>query len=146
MKKNFKKTMTTFIFMIILGMAFAIFPAEGKEKYPNKPVTFLVPFGSGGMTDVTARLLAEKFKIKMGQPFLVLNKPGAAGAIGSRYALSQKADGYTVIVAPMTEVMAGPYFLGGDPFDFKDFLFVGAYMPQQRVLFAPADVPYKNFS
>ncbi|MGB9699269.1 MAG: tripartite tricarboxylate transporter substrate binding protein [Thermodesulfobacteriota bacterium] len=116
------------------------------EKYPTKPVTFLVPFGAGGMTDVTARLLAEKFKAILGQPFLVLNKPGASGTIGVRYALAQKADGYTVIVAAMTEVFAAPYFLGGEFFDFKDFSFVGGYMPQQRVLFAPADAPYKSFS
>jgi len=116
------------------------------EKYPNKPVTFLVPFGAGGMTDVTARLIAEKFKIILGQPFLVLNKPGASGTIGVRYALSQKADGYTVIVAPMTEVFAAPYFLGTEALNFKDFSYVGGYMPQQRVLFAHADAPYKNFA
>jgi len=142
-----KKILGLIVALMVMGwMVFGVQAPWGAEKYPTKPVTFVVPFGSGGMTDVTARLLAEKFKERLGQPFLVLNKPGASGAIGSRYALSQKADGYTVIVAPMTEVMAGPYFLGGDPFDFKDFSFVGAYMPQQRVLFAPADAPYKNFA
>ncbi|RPJ40818.1 MAG: tripartite tricarboxylate transporter substrate binding protein, partial [Deltaproteobacteria bacterium] len=73
------------------------------EPYPNKPVTFLVPWGTGGMTDVTARLLAEKFKAEWGQAVLVVNKPGANGAIGLKYALSQKADGYTIVLGPMTD-------------------------------------------
>lgn len=133
------------LFLAVGWIVFFLDVSLAAEKYPTKPVTFVVPFGPGGMTDVTARLLAEKFKEKLGQPFLVLNKPGASGSIGTRYALSQKADGYTVIVAPMTEVMASAYFLGGKPFDFKEFSFVGGYMPQQRVLFAPADAPYKTF-
>jgi tripartite-type tricarboxylate transporter receptor subunit TctC len=119
--------------------------AQAAEKYPHKPVTFVVPWGAGGMTDVTARLLAEKFKVELAQPVLVVNKPGANGAIGLRYALSQKADGYNVVLGPMTDAFAGPYFLGGEPFDFKDVSFVGGYMPQQRVLFTAADKPYKTF-
>jgi len=115
------------------------------EKFPTKPITFVVPWGAGGMTDVSARLMAEKFKAELGQPVLVVNKPGANGAIGLRYVLSQKADGYNVVIGPMTDAMAGPYFLGGEPFDFKDLSFVGGYMPQQRVLFTTADKPFKTF-
>ena len=132
--------------LLILALTWALGGhAWTAEKYPNKPITFLVPWGAGGMTDVTARLLAEKFKAELGQPVLVVNKPGANGAIGLRYALSQKADGYTVVIGPMTDGFAGPYFLGGEPFDFKDVSFVAGYMPQQRVLFTTADKPYKTF-
>jgi tripartite-type tricarboxylate transporter receptor subunit TctC len=113
--------------------------------YPSKPITMLVPWGAGGMTDVTARLFAEKFKNELGQPVLVLNKPGANGAIGIKYALSQEADGYTLIVGPMTDALAGPYFLGNEPFDPKAFSFVGGYMPQERVLLTTTDKPYKTF-
>jgi len=120
-------------------------PLSAAEKYPSKPITLVVPWGAGGMTDVSARLLAEKFKVELGQPVLVVNKPGANGTIGLRYALSQKADGYTVVVGPMTDALAGPYFLGGEPFDSKDFSFVAGYMPQQRVLFTTTDKPYKTF-
>jgi tripartite-type tricarboxylate transporter receptor subunit TctC len=116
------------------------------EKYPHKPITFVVPWGAGGMTDVTARLLAEKFKAALGEPALVLNKPGANGGIGLRYVLGQKADGYTVVIGPMTDALAGPFFLGGEPFNFKEVSFVGGYMPQQRVLFTTPDKPYKDFS
>jgi tripartite-type tricarboxylate transporter receptor subunit TctC len=119
--------------------------AQAAEKYPQKPITLVVPWGAGGMTDVSARLLAEKFKVELGQPVLVVNKPGANGAIGLRYALSQKADGYNVVLGPMTDALAGPYFLGGEPFDPRELSFVAGYMPQQRVLFTTADKPYKTF-
>jgi tripartite-type tricarboxylate transporter receptor subunit TctC len=116
------------------------------EEYPTKPMTFVVPWGPGGMTDVTARLFAEKFKAELGQPVLVLNKPGASGILGLKYALGQKADGYTVVVAPMTEPLASPYFQGAEPFNIKDISFVASYMPQERVLFTSPDKPYKTFA
>lgn len=115
------------------------------EKYPSKPISFVVPFGPGGMTDVTARLFAEKFKEELGQPVLVVNKPGASGILGLKYALGQKADGYTVVVAPVAEALAGPHFQGAEPFDIKDLSFVASYMPQERVLFTTPDKPYKTF-
>jgi len=119
--------------------------SSAAEKYPSKPITFVVPWGPGGMTDVTARLFAEKFKEELGQPVLVVNKPGASGILGLKYALSQKADGYTVVVAPVTEALASPYFQGVEPFDVKDLSFVASYMPQERVLFTTPDKSYKTF-
>ncbi|HET9481572.1 MAG TPA: tripartite tricarboxylate transporter substrate-binding protein [Candidatus Polarisedimenticolia bacterium] len=73
------------------------------------------------------------------------NKPGASGILGLKYALSQKADGYTVVVGPMTEALASPYFQGAEPYDVKDLSFVASYMPQERVLFTTPDKPYKTF-
>jgi tripartite-type tricarboxylate transporter receptor subunit TctC len=134
-----------FLLMVVFLVWAFVSSLSAAEKYPSKPVTFVVPWGAGGMTDVSARLLSEKFKAELGQPVLVVNKPGANGGIGLRYALSQKADGYNVVIGPMTDALAGPYFLGGEPFDFKDVSFVGGYMPQQRVLFTTADKPYKTF-
>lgn len=139
MRRNFLVLLAVVLIWSFGGLSTAA------EKFPNKPITLVVPWGTGGMTDVSARLLAEKFKAELGQPVLVVNKPGANGTIGLRYALSQKADGYTVVVGPMTDALATPYFLGGEPFDFKDFSFVAGYMPQERVLFTTPDKPYKNF-
>ncbi len=135
--------------IILVAAALAMFPFLGSafaaDKYPSKPITFVVPLGTGGMTDVTARLLAEKFKAELGQPVLVVNKPGANGAIGLKYALSQKADGYTVIVSILTDNFVNPYFQNEEPFNIKDFAFVASYMPQERVLFTTMDKPYKTF-
>jgi tripartite-type tricarboxylate transporter receptor subunit TctC len=131
--------------VMVLGSMFLAGVGFAAEKYPNRPITFVVPLGPGGMTDVTGRLLAEKFKAELGQPVLVVNKPGANGAIGLKYAQSQKADGYTVIVSILTDNFVSPYFQGVDPFHLKDFSFVASYMPQERVLFTTPDKSYKSF-
>jgi len=133
---------------IVLAIAlgwFVVGTAPAAEQYPTKPITFVVLAGPGGMSDVTARLLAEKFRAELGQPVLVVNKVGASGILGLKYVLGEKADGYTVAIGGSIESFIAPFFLGSEPFDFKDVSFVAGYMPQQRVLFTSADKPYKNF-
>jgi tripartite-type tricarboxylate transporter receptor subunit TctC len=131
--------------LVIVALGFFC-PSWAAEKYPVRPVTLVVPLGPGGMSDVTARLLSEKFKAELGQPVLVVNKPGANGILGLKYALGQKADGYTVMIGTLTDNLASPYFQGVEPFNLQDFSFVGGYMPQERVLFATPDKPYKTFA
>ena len=132
-----------FIFAVIfspLGSALAA------DDYPKKPITFIIPWGAGGMTDVSGRLLADKFKAELGQPIVVINKPGGSGIVGLKYGLKQKADGYTVVVGPMTLALTTPYFQGSQPFDPEDLSYVGSYMPQERILFTTPDKPYKTFA
>jgi len=137
------------IFSLVITVLAAWFLAFGvglaAEIYPSKPITIVVPIGAGGMTDVTARLLAEKFKVELGQPVLVLNKPGASGSLGLKYFLSQKADGYTAVVAPLSDNLASPYFNDMAPFNLDDFAFIGGYMLQERILFTNLEKPYKTF-
>jgi tripartite-type tricarboxylate transporter receptor subunit TctC len=129
---------------ILLVSAFygSVFAAN---EYPTKPITFIIPWGAGGMTDVSGRLLSDKFKKELGQPIVVINKPGASGIVGLKYGLKQKADGYTVVVGPMTLALTTPYFQGTKPFNVEDLSFVASYMPQERVLFTTPDKPYKTF-
>ena len=121
-------------------------PVLAADDYPKKPITFIIPWGAGGMTDVSGRLLADKFKAELGQPIVVINKPGGSGIVGLKYGLKQKADGYTVVVGPMTLALTTPYFQGSQPFDPEDLSYVGSYMPQERVLFTTTDKPYKTFA
>lgn len=66
------------------------------EKYPTKPITFIVPFGAGGAMDLVARLL-EKSSVKhLGQPMVIINKPGSAGILGWNELVSSAPDGYTI--------------------------------------------------
>lgn len=132
-----------FSFAVIFCLTGAALAAD---DYPTKPITFIVPWGAGGMTDVSARLLADKFKNELGQPVVVINKPGASGIVGLKYGLKQKADGYTVVVGPMTLALTTPYFQGSEPFNPEDISYVGSYMPQERVLFTTPDKPYKTFA
>jgi tripartite-type tricarboxylate transporter receptor subunit TctC len=134
-----------FLLGALLASSFAAGWAMAAEKYPNKPVTVVCPIGAGGMADVTARLLAEKFKAELGQPFLVVNKVGASGGLGLKYFLSQKADGYTVVSSTLGDNLASPCFNDMEPFNPKDFSFIGGYMLQERILFTSLDKPYKTF-
>ena len=82
----------------IAALAFAIgFAAQG-QPYPNKLVRIVVPFPPGGSTDLLARRLGERLQAAMGQPFIVENKPGAGGAVGSEFVAKAPPDGYTVLM------------------------------------------------
>jgi tripartite-type tricarboxylate transporter receptor subunit TctC len=66
------------------------------QNYPNRPVRLILPFGAGGVADVTARLVTEKLGEKLGQRFVIENMPGAGGINAARAVLSSPADGYTL--------------------------------------------------
>jgi tripartite-type tricarboxylate transporter receptor subunit TctC len=70
--------------------------------YPEQPVRIIVPFSTGGGTDIQARLLADAFYRSMGQTFIVDNKPGASGLVGAQLAASAPTDGYTILFSTAT--------------------------------------------
>jgi len=140
--------MKKFIVMLIvvcfvLSIGSLVIMAE--EKYPTKPITLIVPYGAGGMTDTTARLVADKIKHELGQPVIVVNKKGAAGLVGTAAFFREEADGYTVLVTTSDSLIV-PLFQGEkEPIDPGKFKYVGSYMFQERVLFAQMDAPYKTW-
>lgn len=75
------------------------------QGYPDKPVRLILPFPPGGSADFIARLLAEQLRAKMGQPFIVENKPGASGNLATGYVAKSPDDGYTLLVG-VTGAMA----------------------------------------
>jgi tripartite-type tricarboxylate transporter receptor subunit TctC len=81
-----------------LAAAFGVATAAAQEKYPNRPVKVIVPYGPGGATDITARIVADGFQKVTGQPMVVINKPGAYGLIAIEEVLHSPPDGYTVMV------------------------------------------------
>src|SRR6478752_7258869 len=70
-----------------------------QADYPNKPVKVIVPFPAGGTSDVMGRLIAEELSKQLKQPFIVDNKGGAGGAIGTDQAAKAPADGYTLLLS-----------------------------------------------
>jgi tripartite-type tricarboxylate transporter receptor subunit TctC len=73
--------------------------AQAQEKYPSRPVTFIVPFPPGGSVDLTARALAPSLEKVLGQPVIVQNRSGASGQIGTRAVAVAAPDGYTLLVS-----------------------------------------------
>ena len=86
-------------------------PVQAQIGWPEKPVTLVVPWAPGGSTDILARTLSEHLTKSYGQPFIVENKPGASGNIGSNIVAKAKPDGYTLLVGSMsTHAMNGALY------------------------------------
>lgn len=82
--------------------------AQAAESYPARPVTLVVPFTAGGITDATARLVARKLGEALKQSIVVENKPGAGGAIGARQVAMAPADGYTLLLGTIATQVINP--------------------------------------
>jgi tripartite-type tricarboxylate transporter receptor subunit TctC len=100
--------------------------AAAQGHYPGKPVRFVLPFGAGGVADVTSRLTAEKLGEKLGQRFVVENQPGAGGINAARTVTGAAADGYTLGLVTNGTAISVPLFKAL-PFDpIKDFTLISA--------------------
>src|SRR3954447_6491959 len=99
-------------------VAFAFAAAALAQGYPAKPVKIIVAFTAGGTTDIMARSLAQRLAERYKQPFVIENKPGAGGNIGTEAAVRAPADGYTLIVNSVGPMAVNPTLyksLGYDP-------------------------------
>src|ERR1700694_2272798 len=83
--------------LVALATTLAAAPAAA-QHYPTKPVKIIVAFTAGGTTDIMARTLALRFSERFKQPFVVENRPGAGGNLGTEMAVRAAPDGYTLIV------------------------------------------------
>lgn len=105
-------------------------------SWPQKPVSVVVPFPAGGSTDTIARMLAGPLNEKLGQPFVVDNRPGATGAIGATFVKRAPADGYTMMVASIGVYAVNPFLqknLSYDPARDFDLLTVAVRAPNVLV-------------
>lgn len=99
-------------------------PSAHADTFPNRPVTLVVPFATGGSNDIVARLLAKELGDIWMQPVIVDNKPGAGAVIGSSYVAKQPPDGYTLLIASVTFTMTPA--IRSMPFDpVNDFSRIG---------------------
>jgi tripartite-type tricarboxylate transporter receptor subunit TctC len=79
-------------------------PAQAQQRFPNKPVTLVVPFVPGGGADTIARLVATQLQVRLGQPVVVDNKPGAGGSVAADAVRRAPADGHTLMIVSNTFV------------------------------------------
>src|SRR5258708_14591495 len=87
----------------LLGGARAVSTLSAAEDYPARPIRIIVPFGAGGPADVTARLIGNVLQEQFGQPFVVENRTGAGGVIGTQEAAKSPPDGYTLLMMSNTQ-------------------------------------------
>lgn len=115
------------------------------QSYPGQPIKMIVPWPPGGLTDAVGRLVAQALETRLGQPFVVENRPGASGNIGTGLFVRSKPDGYTLLLGSSTPNAANPHLfkqLGFDP--YKDFAPIGLIATAPNVLLVPADSPFQE--
>ena len=122
----------------------AAVPAAQAQAYPTKPVRIVVPTGAGGITDIVARIVAARLTDRMGQTFLIDNKAGAGGIIGTEVVARAPADGYTLLmVFPSHPV--NPALKLHLPYDtIRDFAPVTTLTTGSLVLLVPPSLPAKD--
>jgi tripartite-type tricarboxylate transporter receptor subunit TctC len=113
--------MKKFAAALLAAAAACLPPVAYGEAYPSKVVRIVVPYPPGGTVDAVARTIAARLSESLGQQFIVDNRPGASGTIGSTAVARSPADGYTLLVQASTFV-ASPLLMGNVPYDIeKDF-------------------------
>jgi len=131
--------------LLALALCLAAGTALADDKYPSKPVTVIVPQAAGGANDAIARVIAQKLTEQLGQSFIVDNRTGAGGNVGTVAAARAKADGYTLMVTADSSMVINPSLYKSTGFDpIKDFEPVGTVATAGYVLVANPAFPAKN--
>jgi tripartite-type tricarboxylate transporter receptor subunit TctC len=131
--------------LITLFGALLAFGAQA--QYPTRPITMIVPFPPGGVADIVGRPLAASMEKTLGQPVVVVNRPGAGGAVGMTAAARSDPDGYTILMAlssisifPVSDPLNGK----PAPYQISDFVPVALVTADPTVLVVGASSPYKT--
>jgi tripartite-type tricarboxylate transporter receptor subunit TctC len=135
---------------IILAAVVAMFAGaatfgQAQDNWPSKPITYVVPFGPGGTTDILARLIGSKAGPALGTTFVVQNKPGAGGGTGSDYTARAAPDGYTIQGGTISSHAINVSLYSKLPYDpIKDFQPITMIGSMPNILVVRADSPLKT--
>lgn len=108
---------------MMAGLTFAPL-AKAQDDYPNRPITVVVPFATGGYNDRLARAFAPYLEKELGQPLTILNQEGAGAQLGHTYALQQENDGYTVMLTSASPYIPLSILLQNAPYKLEDFTMI----------------------
>ena len=137
--------MKIFFQMFVLMLAGTLAPAASAQVYPAKAVRIVVPFAPGGGVDLTARILAQRLTERVGQTFLVENRTGASGIIGTEYVAKAPPDGYTLLVGSQTTQAVVPAMYGKVGYDaLRDFTGVTQIASSPLLIVGHPSVPVKS--
>jgi len=130
----------TLFFLIFL---FMFSPVSAQDKFPSRPITFLVPYPPGGTVDTNFRALTEAASKSLGQPIVCVNKPGASGTLASASLKAVKSDGYT-LSAGFTNHLIIPHMedVAFDP--LKDFTYIIGTHCTTIGIIVRSDAPWKT--
>ncbi len=129
---------------LIAALSVLAAPLVQAQKFPDKPVRFIVPFPPGGGNDILARAMQPRLSELLGQPVIIDNKAGAGGNLGTDIAAKSAPDGYTIVIAS-NQVTINPWLYGKLPFDIeKDLVPVAQAATVPMVLVVHPSVQANN--
>jgi tripartite-type tricarboxylate transporter receptor subunit TctC len=137
-----------FSFMVVWALVIGtLLPADAPAQgYPKHPITVIVPFAAGGLTDVPVRVLTGLLQERLGQTIVVENKPGGSGTLGGAYAARAAPDGYTLFANSIADAQ-NLYFLPVPYNAIEDFAMIGMIVEgPPLVLIIDATLPYRSLA
>ncbi len=145
MNRLANRTGFRFLLLMLAGLLILAAGPASAASYPSKSVRMIVPYSAGGGTDVMARAVAQFMEAALGQKIVVVNKPGASGAIGTAEVAEARPDGYTTIMLSSNDFLLAP-LLNKDPgFALDDLRLIGSFNDTANCVIAKPDSPFKTF-
>ncbi len=142
MTRNFILSLAAIVLVVgVLGKG----STQASEGFPRRPLTYIVPLEAGSGGDIGARPIVEKVSSLIGQPIIVVNKPGGGSTIGYREVYGSKPDGYTIGLG--TGTLVTNKLQGLLPLDYRDFTIMGGYASWTAVVVVSTKTkrPFKTF-
>jgi len=132
--------------VLSLGIALAPSPVEAQDAWPNRSMTFVVPYAPGGYTDLVARLTARYVEKALGKPVVIDNRAGAGGIVGTQVVASAAPDGYTFCVCSIGAISIAPFAqkIGYDP--MQELAPVGIVSSIVQLVIVKKDLPVKTMA
>jgi tripartite-type tricarboxylate transporter receptor subunit TctC len=133
-----------FLYLAGVGlMAFAVAQVARAQSYPTRPVRIIVPIGPAGSYDIVGRLLADQLTKRLGQSFLVENRPGAGAIIGTQAVVASPPDGYTLLIGGLANMVFNAGLYKNLPYDpLNDLIPVALVFNISYTLVGSNDLPY----
>ncbi len=131
-------------YIILIPSLFISIHVAWADSYPTKSVRIVLPFGAGGVADITARTLAQKLSVSLGQPVVVVNKPGAGGIVAGDFVAKSDPDGHTLLLMSNGSAVSVGLFKSL-PFDtINDFKPISTLGFFDLAMVTTKDSPFKN--
>jgi tripartite-type tricarboxylate transporter receptor subunit TctC len=141
-----KKELLKILFIVPL-LIIALLPGKSfsADIYPDRPITMVVPWGVGGMTDLITRAISMAAEKEFGKPIIIDNKAGAAGVIGLNYVLKSKPDGYTLVLTTSSAYLLIPHMRTVPYNPITDITDIVPIVQFDFGLAVRSDSPWKNY-
>ena len=136
------------IFALICSFVLLYFSGvcQAQEKYPNRPIELVIPFGPGGGSDLSVRIYSEELARTIKVPITVVNRPGGSGIQGTSYVTRAKKDGYTLLATPGNTIVIMPIISNEVTYDpLMDLIPLGYFGSVPPVFSVKSDSPFKSF-